>query len=172
MPKTKTRRYTTKKQRMRKLIFEIALLSCGVYFCFGIIFQIGLGVYHFLFDFPEPTIMEVNYKKKEEPKFEFIELTTNKPSVEVQIREIAKEHNFQWPDYLIRLAMCESSLNPQAVGDDGKSRGLFQIHSGYHPEVSDAEAKNIKFATEWTMAKINQGKQHLWVCDRIIKYNK
>ena len=161
----KKRRYTTKKIRMRKSIIKGVLILFGLYFFFNGIFQIGLSVYYFLFSWPEYAIAEVNYKKEEEPQIEFIELITDKPNVEVQIREIAKEHNFQWPDYLVRLAMCESSLDPYAIGDDGKSRGLFQIHSDYHQEISNAEAFDIKFATEWTMDKINNGYQHLWTCN-------
>jgi len=75
MPKTKTKRhYTSKKQRMCKTIIKGVLILFGIYFLFNGIFQIGLGVYHFLFDFPELAIAEVNYLK--EPKIEFYEVVS------------------------------------------------------------------------------------------------
>ena len=88
--------------------------------------------------------------------------------VESQIRQIAEEEEFQWPDYLIRLARCESRLDPNAIGDSGSSRGLFQIHSGYWPGISDEEAFDIEWSTKWTMDMINSGYQHYWSCDKLI----
>jgi hypothetical protein len=98
-----------------------------------------------------------------------VKLLTTKPEVELQIRAIADEMNFKWPDYLTRLANCESSMNPRALGDSGKSRGLFQIHKGYHPEVTDEMAFDIEFATKWTIDMINKGEQHQWSCNKIAK---
>lgn len=93
----------------------------------------------------------------------------NKPiTVEDKIRAIAKSKNFQWTDYLIKLAKCESKLDPLAIGDNGNSRGLFQIHKKYHPEVSTLQAFNIEYATSWTIDMINAGKQGQWTCDRLI----
>ena len=89
-------------------------------------------------------------------------------SVEERIIKVAKENNFKWTDYLVKLARCESTLNPYAVGDSGKSRGLFQIHKGYHPTVSDEQAFSVEWSTKWTMDKINAGYQSLWSCDRIL----
>jgi len=89
--------------------------------------------------------------------------------VEGQIRAIAAERDFQWTDYLVRLAKCESNLNPQATGDSGKSRGVFQIHSGYHPDITEAQARSVRWATNWTIDRINEGNQHLWTCDRIVR---
>jgi hypothetical protein len=65
---------------------------------------------------------------------------------------------------LIRLAHCESSLNPQAVGDNGNSHGLYQIFLKWHPDVTQAQAQDIEFATRWTASKIRQGKGDLWTC--------
>jgi len=90
-------------------------------------------------------------------------------SVKEQIRQIAERENFQWVDYLLRLAKCESTYNQYALGDNGNSRGIFQIHRGYHPDVSDECAYDIECSTMWTMWKINSGHQGLWSCDRLIK---
>ncbi len=67
-------------------------------------------------------------------------------------------------EILIKLAHCESSLNPQAVGDNGNSHGLYQIYLKWHPDVSLEQARDIEFATKWTANKIRQGKGDLWTC--------
>ncbi|MCK4554957.1 hypothetical protein KAU19_08470, partial [Candidatus Parcubacteria bacterium] len=72
--KNKTRRYTTKKVRMRKSIIKGVLILFGIYFFFNGIFQIGIGICHFLFDWPEFAVAEVNYKK--EPQIEFYEVVS------------------------------------------------------------------------------------------------
>lgn len=93
--------------------------------------------------------------------------------VEEEIRRIAKEHNFKWADYLVRLAECESSLNPNAVNDNGKygkDWGLFQWNDYYNPEMKDC-AMDIECSTIATMNAINAGKQSWWACDKIIKKN-
>lgn len=90
--------------------------------------------------------------------------------VEKQIRQLAKDNNFQWEDYLIRLAYCENdTLTPGRRGDiDPRDRGVFQINSFWHPEVSDECAFDVKCATEWTMWRINSGYQYEWMCDALI----
>lgn len=100
------------------------------------------------------------------------EIMPIQPTIEQQIRDIAKEHNFQWENYLIRLADCESKLNQFALNNNGKygiDRGVFQINSKYHPEVSTECAMNIRCATEWTIDRINKGYQSEWMCDKLIK---
>jgi len=104
-----------------------------------------------------------------------VNLLTNNPEVEFQIRAIADELNFKWPDYLVRLANCESGLNPRAVNDkgnnpkDSKDRGLFQYNSYWQAKVSDDCAFDIDCSTRKTIEMINSGRQHLWVCNKIIK---
>jgi len=96
-------------------------------------------------------------------------------SVEERIRKIAREENFKYTDYLVKLAICESKLRPTAVNTQNnqpatsKDRGLFQINNYWHKEVSDEQAFDIEFATKFTMDKINNGYQGLWVCDKYIK---
>ena len=95
-------------------------------------------------------------------------------TVEQTIRRIAAQENFKWPDYLVRLAKCESSLNPKAVNTQGnkpkqsRDRGLFQINDHFHKNVSDAQAFDIEFSTRYTIKLINEGKQGYWVCDKKI----
>lgn len=96
-------------------------------------------------------------------------------TVEEQIRAIAAEHDFQWTDYIVSLAECESGLDPNAVNTIGntpegsRDRGLFQINDHHHPEVSDAVAFDVRLSTEWTMWRIENGYQHEWMCDEAAK---
>ena len=89
--------------------------------------------------------------------------------VEGRILAVAREQDFKWPGYLVRLARCESGLNPDALGDgEYRSRGLFQISAYFHPGVTDDCAFNVECSTRWTIDKINAGQQGLWTCDRLI----
>lgn len=103
-----------------------------------------------------------------------LEATGGTISVEEEIRQIAKEANFEWVEYLVKLAKCESSLNPNAINTQNnspsgsKDRGLWQINDYWHPEVSDEVAFDVRLSTEWTMWRINSGYQAEWVCDRYI----
>lgn len=94
--------------------------------------------------------------------------------VEARIRALAAEAGFRWPDYLVRLAKCESGLRADATNTRGNNpswsvdRGVFQWNSYWQSGVSDECAFDIDCATKKTMEKINAGGQHIWVCDRYI----
>ena len=98
--------------------------------------------------------------------------TPSQKEVEIEIRKIAKEKEFSNSDYLVKLAHCESSLNPQAVhiNNSGGSvdRGLFQWNNHYQKQISDQCAFDIRCSTERAIEKINAGGQGIWVCDRKI----
>ena len=111
-----------------------------------------------------------NRPVSETPLYETLPFVEKMTPIEEQIWEIAEEHNFKWKDYLIRLAKCESSLDPNAINDNGKygkDWGLFQWNDYYHPEMKDC-AMEIECSTIATMNAINAGKQSMWVCDKKI----
>lgn len=95
-------------------------------------------------------------------------------SVQEQIKKIARDENFKWIDFLLQLGCCESSLKLNARNDNGyygKDRGIFQINNFFHPEVSDECADNLECSTKWTMWMINSGRQHEWVCNKLVLAN-
>lgn len=101
-----------------------------------------------------------------------VKAETKQEAVEETIRRLAKEANFRWPDYLVRLAYCESRFDPNATNDNGQyglDRGPFQINNFYHKEVTDKQAFDLEWSTKWTMERINKGYQHEWACDQIIR---
>ena len=60
--------------------------------------------------------------------------------------------------------------SPWAIGDMGKSRGLWQIHSGYNPTVSDSEAFGIRSSTRWAVQRILRGEGYKWSCFRSLQW--
>ena len=76
--------------------------------------------------------------------------------------------------YMIELAKCESSLNPDATNiNQSKThysidRGLYQINSQYHPEIAPEQAYNPEFATIWAIHRVATGYQYEWACNRLI----
>jgi len=111
---------------------------------------------------------------QEEEKIEAtIGKTPSQKEVEIEIRKIAKEKEFSNSDYLVKLAHCESSLNPQAVhlNNSGGSvdRGLFQWNNHYQKQISDQCAFDIRCSTERAIEKINAGGQGIWVCDKYVR---
>lgn len=99
------------------------------------------------------------------------------------IEEVAKKKNFKYTDYLYRLATCENKRHPKDFFDVTRTniqgnkpntsidRGLFMINDFWHKEVSDDVAFDPIKSTEWTIDRINQGYQHEWVCDKLIRQN-
>jgi hypothetical protein len=89
---------------------------------------------------------------------------TTKDKVEKKIREIAKEEIVD-PDLAVRVAKCESNLNPLAVNintDNSQDRGLFQINDKYHPEVSNIEAFDIEASTRFFCKAFKAGNIYWW----------
>ena len=51
-----------------------------------------------------------------------------------ELRQLAAQAGIANPDLAAAIAMAESGGNPMAVGDNGTSFGLWQIHVPSHPE--------------------------------------
>ena len=71
------------------------------------------------------------------------------------------------PDMAVAVAKCESSLNPNAIGDGGHSRGLWQIHRPSHPYMTDEKAFNPEESTKWAMPRLKETPR-IWTCYRNI----
>lgn len=67
---------------------------------------------------------------------------------------------------LHKVISCESTYNPNAIGDGGKSVGWVQIHSDYHPEITDEERRSKMFSAEFLAKNVSQGKGRMWTCWR------
>jgi len=56
----------------------------------------------------------------------------------------------------------ESRHHPDALGDNGQSRGIWQINRVYHPDVSDACAYDVRCSTDWSLRRIQDGYVNEW----------
>jgi soluble lytic murein transglycosylase-like protein len=66
------------------------------------------------------------------------------------------------------IVKCESSYNPNALGDYGHSRGLVQIHSPSHPHLSYEQAYDIEFSLDFLAKNLSEGKGRMWTCYRML----
>lgn len=69
---------------------------------------------------------------------------------------------------MAKVIYCESSNNPNAVGDNGTSFGVSQIHLPAHPHVTKEQAKDIPFAVEFMAKAFANGDEWMWSCYRIV----
>jgi hypothetical protein len=77
-----------------------------------------------------------------------------------QIREIAKAEGFDDAELLVRIAFCESSLNPEAKNKNSSATGLYQILDMHQLSVEDRQ--DIETSTKWVINKINNGGLSAW----------
>lgn len=86
-----------------------------------------------------------------------VSANTNARDIQSMIVRVAKEEGVD-PAIMLAIAQQESGFNPNAVGDGGKSFGLFQIYSSAHPDYkggTDPEA-NARYATRLFKGLLNQ----------------
>lgn len=86
-----------------------------------------------------------------------VSANTNTRDIQSMIVRVAKEEGVD-PAIMLAIAQQESGFNPNAVGDGGKSFGLFQIYSSAHPDYkggTDPEA-NARYATRLFKGLLNQ----------------
>lgn len=101
-----------------------------------------------------PTQQPVQSQSVSTPK---VSANTNARDIQSMIVRIAKEEGVD-PAIMLSIAQQESGFNPNAVGDGGKSFGLFQIYSSAHPDYkgrTDPEA-NTRYATRLFKGLLNQ----------------
>jgi hypothetical protein len=63
---------------------------------------------------------------------------------------------------------CESRWNPGAIGDNGTSIGLVQIHMPAHPNISPIQAFDPIFSLEFITDGFRAGKTAQWTCWKCI----
>lgn len=65
-----------------------------------------------------------------------------------------------------KVIFCESSWNPEILGDGGTSYGLVQIHLPAHPNISKEQALDPIFAINFIVDEFLNGNQNKWTCYR------
>jgi hypothetical protein len=89
-------------------------------------------------------------------------------SVEQIIRKICMEEGVD-SELALRVAKCESNLNPSAVHEnapDSIDRGLFQINSKYHPDITPSQAYDPVFSTRFFCKAFKAGNLGWWDATR------
>jgi soluble lytic murein transglycosylase-like protein len=106
------------------------------------------------------------YENVQEPEVVLIEVVIdwNEERINEEIKTVAEEYEVS-EEVMHSVIRCESQYNPKALGDGGKSRGLVQIHSGYH-DVSDEDAYDPAYAIRFLAQHLKEGNGHLWTCYR------
>lgn len=93
-------------------------------------------------------------------------------SVEELINYFAEKYQVS-ATQMTNTIFCESSFNPNAVGDGGHSFGVSQIYlPAWVGTITKEQALDPIFAVEFMAEKFSQGKQELWTCARNLGYNK
>lgn len=68
-----------------------------------------------------------------------------------------------------RIIHCESTFNEKAIGDNGQSKGLWQIYAPAHPSVSDECALDAVCSTEYAISLIKSKRSwNYWSCNNLI----
>jgi hypothetical protein len=126
-------------------------------------FALGLAIIPLLFiqapDMPQEvnttTIPVVREMTKEEKKlFDIKKPMTDKEKIAKNVCfSKGLDQDFCWKD-LIAIATKETHLNTEAIGDNGKSFGAYQIHLGYHPDITKQQAKDFKWSTDWVLTRL------------------
>jgi len=87
-------------------------------------------------------------------------------TIALYIVAVAEENGIDG-ERALKVAFCESSLDYLAVGDKGKSLGLWQIYQPSWPNTKEIALDRIK-STEWAMKYLAQGRWQMWSCYKII----
>lgn len=72
------------------------------------------------------------------------------------------------PSLMRSVVQCESTFNPDAVGDGGNSFGLVQINLPSHPTITKEQAHDPDFALDFLAKNLAAGKGKLWTCYRML----
>ena len=69
------------------------------------------------------------------------------------------------------VIQCESRFDPWAIGDQGNSRGLYQIHKKYNPGVTTECAFSPVCSTEWAIKEVQKNGWQKWSCAKNLGIN-
>lgn len=66
------------------------------------------------------------------------------------------------------VVKCESNYNPNAVGDNGNSFGVSQIHlPSWGGAITEEQARDPRFALDFMAKHLSEGRGRLWTCYRM-----
>lgn len=113
-----------------------------------------------LFSAPQdPSILTVPAQIRE------VKVTEEVPPETIQqIATKVAESNKLNVEHFLSVIECESSFNPNAVGDSWRSFGIAQIFLPAHPEITKKEALDPEWALHWMANEWVHDRYRQWSC--------
>lgn len=87
-------------------------------------------------------------------------MSSTPQGVDGYIRQEAAQFDIN-PNFASCIVSHESQ-DTDRTGDDGNSRGYWQISKIWHPEVADSCADSLECSTDWSLAWIKAGHAKQW----------
>jgi len=122
----------------------------------------------FLLGLMQTQLLEI---QAEIPHIEPVVAQWDKDTIRQYIEKEAVENGVD-PQMALHVAKNESGYNQYVVGDKhltckktGKpirSRGVWQINDCAHPTVTDEQAFDVVWSTEWTMKEMKKNSCKIW----------
>lgn len=94
---------------------------------------------------------------------------TVSPELELTVPQMIEKYAVEYrvsAERMTRTIQCESTFNPDAIGDGGHSFGLSQIHLPSHPTVTREQALDEEFAIKFMAEQFSKGNARAWTCWR------
>lgn len=88
-----------------------------------------------------------------------------------QAQIVAKEYGVSY-EVMDAIIDNESKWNPDAVGDNGESCGLVQIHLPDHPGITCDQAREPLFALRFLASEIKAGREWKWTSCSCVQFVK
>jgi hypothetical protein len=66
------------------------------------------------------------------------------------------------PQIALGVAKAESGFDPENIGDNNTSFGVWQIHLPAHQEISKEQANDIIFSTTWALQEMKANGCRIW----------
>jgi len=74
------------------------------------------------------------------------------------------------PVVVLSVIKCESAWNIRALGVIGLFRGLVQLYEDYQPSISISQAYDPRFAIDFLVSELKEGRGYQWTCARKLGY--
>lgn len=84
-------------------------------------------------------------------------------SIETMITQSAAQYGVDRRT-VARIIQCESQGDPKAIGDNGTSFGLVQIHLSAHQDIKKEEAFDQAFSINYLSHQLALGHGSMWSC--------
>lgn len=112
----------------------------------------------------ETLVAQNGIAKINKPETILKEIKTEKEEMKDIIRRIARKEGVD-EELALRVATCESGLNPKAIGKNtngSRDRGLYQINDKWHDYVTDEQAFDPEFSIKFFCDAVKNNNLSWW----------